>query len=52
MNSNETMMEQIRRLNEEQRLIHERRKLEAINKIKQMREKMKNDTAKHTTYTF
>jgi hypothetical protein len=33
----ETMMEQIRRLNEEQARIHEQRRQEAINKIKQMR---------------
>lgn len=33
----ETMMEQIRRLNEEQARKHEQRRQEAINKIKQMR---------------
>ena len=37
MNSNETMMEQIRRLNLEEARKHEQRKLEAINKIKERR---------------
>jgi len=37
MNSNETLMEQIRRLNEEQARIHEQRRIQALNKIKQMR---------------
>ena len=45
MNRHETMMEQIRRLNREEALKHERRKHESINKIKQMRlqQKDKND---------
>ena len=45
MNTNETMMDQIRRLNAEEALKHERRKHESINKIKQMRlqQKDKND---------
>ena len=37
MNSNETMMEQIRRLNLEEARKHEQRKQEAINKIQQRR---------------
>jgi hypothetical protein len=45
MNRHETMMDQIRRLNCEEALKHERRKHESINKIKQMRlqQKDKND---------
>ena len=41
MNSHETMLEQIRRLNLEQARIHERKRIEALNKIKQLREKQK-----------
>jgi hypothetical protein len=37
MNSNETMMEQIRRLNREEARKHELRKQEALNKIRQRR---------------
>ena len=37
MNSHETMMEQIRRLNLEEARKHEQRKLETINKIQQRR---------------
>jgi hypothetical protein len=37
MNSHETMMEQIKRLNAEEALKHEQRKQEAINKIRLMR---------------
>jgi hypothetical protein len=37
MNSNETLMEQIRRLNEQEAVKHELKRQEAINKIKQMR---------------
>ena len=37
MANTETMLEQIRRLNEEQARIHEQRRLEAINKIREMR---------------
>ena len=43
MNSHETMMEQIRRLNQEEALKHEQRRQEALNKIKQLREKQKNE---------
>jgi hypothetical protein len=41
MNTHETMMEQIRRLNAEEARKHEQRKLESINKIKQMRLRQK-----------
>ena len=37
MNSHETMMEQIRRLNAEEKIKHELRKQEAINKIQARR---------------
>jgi hypothetical protein len=37
MNSHETMMEQIRRLNREEQIKHEQRRAEAINKIKEFR---------------
>ena len=37
LTSNETMLEQIRRLNLEQARVHEQRRLEAINKIRARR---------------
>jgi hypothetical protein len=37
MNTHETMMEQIRRLNLEQARKHEQRRQEALNKIKELR---------------
>jgi len=37
MNSNETLLEQIRRLNEQETVKHELRKQEAINKIRELR---------------
>lgn len=43
MNTHETMIEQIRRLNQEELVNHELRRQEAINKIKQLREKQKNE---------
>jgi hypothetical protein len=49
MNTNETMMEQIRRLNREEALKHERRKHESINKIKQMRLRQKEQENDRTT---
>jgi hypothetical protein len=48
MNSHETMMEQIRRLNAEEALKHEQRKHEALNKIKQMRLQQKEQNARTT----
>ncbi len=41
MNTNETMMEQIRRLNAEEARKHEQRRVEAINKIKEFRARQK-----------
>jgi len=49
MNSHETMMEQIRRLNREEALKHEQRKQEALNKIKQMRLRQKEQENARTT---
>ena len=43
MNSHETMMEQIRRLNQEAAREHEAKRIKAINKIKELREKQKNE---------
>lgn len=39
MNSHETMMEQIRRLNQQEAVKHELRKQEVLAKIKQMRQR-------------
>jgi hypothetical protein len=41
MNTHETMLEQIRRLNQEQARIHEAKRIESINKIKQLRQMQK-----------
>lgn len=41
MNPNETLMEQIRRLNAEEQVKHELRKQAALNKIKRLREQAK-----------
>lgn len=41
MNSHETMMEQIRRLNKEEALKHELRKQEALAKIQKMRQQQR-----------
>jgi trans-2-enoyl-CoA reductase len=49
MNRHETMMDQIRRLNREEALKHERRKHESINKIKQMRLRQKEQENDRTT---
>jgi predicted transposase YbfD/YdcC len=42
------MLEQIRRLNEEQARIHEQRRVQAINKIKQMRLQQKEQHGRTT----
>lgn len=47
---NNELMDHIRKLNEEQRLIHEQRRQQALNKIKLLREKMKNDTIKYQAH--
>jgi hypothetical protein len=41
MNTHETMLEQIRRLNEQEAVKHELRRQEAINRIKQLRKELK-----------
>jgi len=41
MNTHETMMEQIRRLNAEEKVLHEQRRQEAINRIRELRLKQK-----------
>ena len=48
MNSNETMMEQIRRLNLEEARKHEQRRQEAINKIQARRQLQKEQNARTT----
>ena len=41
MNTHETMLEQIRRLNEQEAVKHELRRQEAINRIQQLRKELK-----------
>ena len=43
MNNHETMIEQIRRLNKEASQEHERRRAEALNRIRELREKQRNE---------
>lgn len=43
MNTHETLMEQIRRLNEAARQEHEQKRITALNKIKQLRENQRNE---------
>jgi hypothetical protein len=50
MNSNETLVEQIRRLNEEQARIHEQRRQEALNKIRLMRVAQREQQERHREY--
>lgn len=40
-NPNETLLEQIRRLNEQERVQHELRRQEALKRIRQLREELK-----------
>jgi hypothetical protein len=47
MNSQETMMEQIRRLNEQESVKHELKKQEAINKIREMRRAQREQAERH-----
>ena len=42
MNSHESMMEQIRRLNEDERVKHELRKQAALKRIQELRQQQKN----------
>jgi hypothetical protein len=50
MNSNETLVEQIRRLNEEQARIHEQRRQEALNKIRALRNAQREQQERHREY--
>ena len=50
MNSNETMMEQIRRLNEQEAVKHELKKQQAINKIKELRRAQKEQQERQREY--
>jgi hypothetical protein len=47
MNSTETLLEQIRRLNDEEAVKHELRKQEAINKIREMRRAQREQAERH-----
>ena len=46
----ETMLEQIRRLNEEQARIHEQKRVEAINKIRDLRLAQKEQQERKREY--
>ena len=48
MNSHETMIEQIRRLNAEEALKHEQRKQTALNRIRELRLKQKTNEKVYT----
>jgi hypothetical protein len=50
MNSNETLLEQIRRLNQQEARKHEQRKQEAINKIREMRRSQIEQLERHREY--
>ena len=50
MNTNETLLDQIRRLNEEQARIHEQKRVEAINKIRLMRVAQREQQERNREY--
>lgn len=50
MNTHETMLEQIRRLNEQEAVIHEQRRQEALNKIRQLRNAQKEQQERKREY--
>jgi hypothetical protein len=50
MNTHETMMEQIRRLNEQEAVKHELKKQEAINKIKELRRAQREQQERQREY--
>jgi hypothetical protein len=50
MNTHETLMEQIRRLNAQQAVKHEVKKQEAINKIKELRRAQKEQQERQREY--
>jgi len=47
MNSNETLLEQIRRLNEQEAVKHELRRLEALNRIRELRNAQREQQERH-----
>jgi hypothetical protein len=50
MNTNETLMEQIRRLNEQEKVQHELKRQEALNKIRLMRVAQREQQERHREY--
>jgi hypothetical protein len=50
MNSHETLMDQIRRLNAEEAVKHEIKKQEALNKIKEMRRAVREQQERQREY--
>lgn len=50
MNSNETLLEQIRRLNEQEAVKHEIKKQEALNKIRQLRNAQREQLERKREY--
>jgi hypothetical protein len=50
MANTETMLEQIRRLNAEETVLHEQRRQEALNKIKEMRRAIREQEERHREY--
>jgi hypothetical protein len=49
-NSNETLIEQIRRLNEQEAVKHELRRQEVLNKIKEMRRAQREQQERQREY--
>jgi len=47
MNTHETMLEQIRRLNEEQARVHEQRREQALEKIRELRRAQREQAERH-----
>jgi hypothetical protein len=50
MNTHETLLEQIRRLNEQEAVKHELKKQEALNKIRLMRLAQREQQERHREY--
>jgi hypothetical protein len=50
MNTHETLMEQIRRLNQQEAVKHELKKQQAINKIKELRRAQKEQQERQREY--
>jgi hypothetical protein len=47
MNTHETLLEQIRRLNEEQARVHEQRREQALEKIRELRRAQREQAERH-----